>query len=114
MKQTVLVGAVLVGLVAVLAWAIWGGQSTVAAGIFGALALAIQLAALALVEPVKKGPIKPLIKRWGLGMGLRALGVVAIAVAVGLDRTYFPPLATAMGFLGVLLPLLFFEVRLLR
>lgn len=114
MRQTVPVGAVLIGMVAGISGAIWGAQAAFAAGIFGTLAVAIQLVALALVEPVKKGPIKPLIKRWGLGMGLRALGVVAIAVAVGLDRTYFPPLATAMGFLGVLLPLLFFEVRLLR
>jgi hypothetical protein len=113
-RQTVLVGAVLIGLVAAMSGVIWGAQAAIAAGIFGVLAVAIQLAALALVEPVKKGPIKALIKRWGVGMGLRALGVVAIAVAVGLDRTYFPPLATAMGFLGVLLPLLFFEVRLLR
>lgn len=109
-----MVGVVLVGLIAAISGAIWGAQAALAAGIFGALALAIQLTALALVDPVKKGPIKALIKRWGLGMGLRALGVVAIAVAVGLDRTRFPPLATAMGFLGVLLPLLFFEVRLLR
>jgi hypothetical protein len=114
MKQTVVIGLVLVLLIAALAGMLWGPQAAVAAGVFGALAVAIQLAALALIEPVKQGPIKALIKRWGLGMGLRALGVVAIAVAVGLDRNHFPPLATALGFLGVLLPLLFFEVRLLR
>lgn len=114
MKPTLAVGLVTLLVVSALAYALWGAQAAFAAGIFGALAVAIQLTALALVEPVKQGPIKPLIKRWGLGMGLRALGVVAIAVAVGLDRIHFPPLATAMGFLGVLLPLLFFEVRLLR
>jgi hypothetical protein len=47
-------------------------------------------------------------------MGLRLLGVVAIAVAAGLDPAHFPPLAAALGFLGVLLPLLFYEVRLIR
>lgn len=114
MKQTVLAGLAVAALIASLSGILWGAQAAVAAGIFGALAVAIQLAALALIEPVKQGPIKALIKRWGMGMGLRALGVVAIAVAVGLDRTHFPPLATALGFLGVLLPLLFFEVRLLR
>ena len=114
MRPTLAVGLLAVVVVSALAYALWGAQAAVAAGIFGALAVAIQLAALALIEPVKKGPIKVLIKRWGIGMGLRALGVVAIAVAVGLDRTHFPPLPTALGFLGVLLPLLFFEVRLLR
>ena len=42
------------------------------------------------------------------------LGVLAIALAAGLDPRHFPPLPTAAGFLGVLLPLLFFEVRLIR
>ena len=114
MKLTVTAGFLICVVLGAVSYAVWGAQGAVAAGIFGALAVAIQLAALALIEPVKKGPIKPLIKRWGMGMGLRALGVVAIAVAVGLDRTHFPPLPTALGFLGVLLPLLFFEVRLLR
>jgi len=113
-KPTLGVGFVSVLVVSALGYALWGGQGAFAAGVFGALAVAIQLAALSLIEPVKQGPVKALIKRWGMGMGLRALGVVAIAVAVGLDRTHFPPLATATGFLGVLLPLLFFEVRLLR
>ena len=36
------------------------------------------------------------------------------AVAAGLDPKHFPPIPTAAGFLGVLLPLLFFEVRLIR
>jgi len=114
MRPTLTVGLLAGVVVSALAYAIWGAQAAVAAAVFAALAVAIQLAALALIEPVKKGPIKALIKRWGMGMGLRALGVVAIAVAVGLDRTHFPPLPTALGFLGVLLPLLFFEVRLLR
>ncbi len=114
MKATLAVGLLSGLVVSAVAYALWGAPGGRAAGIFAALALAIQLAALALIEPVKQGPIKVFIKRWGLGMGLRALGVVAIAVAAGLDRTNFPPLATAMGFLGVLLPLLFFEVRLLR
>jgi len=113
-KPTLVVGLLAGLIVSALAYAIWGTQAAVAAALFAALAVAIQLGALALIEPVKKGPIKALIKRWGVGMGLRALGVVAIAVAVGLDRTHFPPLPTALGFLGVLLPLLFFEVRLLR
>jgi hypothetical protein len=39
---------------------------------------------------------------------------VLIALAAGLDPAHFPAVPTAAGFLGVLLPLLFFEVRLIR
>jgi hypothetical protein len=37
-----------------------------------------------------------------------------VALAVTLDRALFPPLPTAFAFLGVLVPLLFMEVRLVR
>jgi hypothetical protein len=47
-------------------------------------------------------------------MLLRGLGVALVAVAVTLDRSLFPPLPTAFAFLGVLVPLLFLEVRLVR
>jgi hypothetical protein len=40
--------------------------------------------------------------------------VALVAVVVALDQAHFPPLPTAFGFLGVLLPLLFLEVRLVR
>jgi hypothetical protein len=42
------------------------------------------------------------------------LGVALVAILVTLDPTHFPPLPTALGFLGVLVPLLFLEVRLVR
>jgi hypothetical protein len=101
-------------LVAGAAWLAWGSQAAFAAGVFGALATLIQLASIALIQPVRQGSIQRFITRWGAGMGLRFLGIVAIAVAAGLDRAHFPPLATALGFLAVLIPLLFFEVRLIR
>ena len=114
MIPTALAGTVLTALVAGLAWKVWGNQAAVAAGVFGLVATGIQIAALALLQPVKGAPFAKFMGRWGAGMGLRGLGIVAIALAAGLDRTHFPPLATALGFLGVLLPLLFYEVRLIR
>ncbi len=114
MIPTALAGTVLSALLAGIAWRLWGEQAAVAAGVFGLLAAGIQLAALALMKPVRGAPFSKFIARWGAGMGLRALGIVAIALAAGLDRAHFPPLATALGFLGVLLPLLFYEVRLIR
>jgi hypothetical protein len=47
-------------------------------------------------------------------MGLRLAGVAALAAAIVIDRTVFPPLPSALGFLGVLVPLLFLEVRWVR
>ena len=109
-----LAGLLMGGVLSGVSYRIWGTQAAVAAGIFAGLALLIQLASIGLIRPVKEAPPKLFIKRWGMGMGLRFLGVVAIAVAVGLDRAHFPPITTAVGFLGVLLPLLLFEVRLVR
>jgi hypothetical protein len=114
MIPTALLGVLLGAVVSGVAYRIWGVQAAVAAGVFGAVAVVIQLAALALLQPVQGAPYTRFLKRWGAGMGLRFLGVVAIALAAGLDRTHFPPIPTAAGFLGVLLPLLFFEVRLIR
>ena len=114
MTQTAIVGAFLTALMAGVSYRLWGQQAAVAAGVFGLLATAIQLGAIALLKPVKGAPFSKFIARWGAGMGLRGLGIVAIALAAGLDRAHFPPLATALGFLGVLLPLLFYEVRLIR
>ncbi len=114
MTPTAIIGAVLTALMAGLAWKLWGDQAGVAAGVFGLVAVGIQLAALALMKPVRGAPFSKFMARWGAGMGLRALGIVAIALVAGLDRAHFPPLATALGFLGVLLPLLFYEVRLIR
>ncbi|MGQ0701554.1 MAG: hypothetical protein ACT4PM_00300, partial [Gemmatimonadales bacterium] len=59
-------------------------------------------------------PVTRFLTRWGVGIGLRLLGVIALALAVGLDPARFPPLPVALGFLGVLLPLLALEARLVR
>lgn len=81
---------------------------------FGVLATVLQLAAVRVVKPVIEGPAKELIKRWGIGMGLRFLGVVLFLVAVLWSRDIFPPLPTAIAYLGVLVPLLFTELRLIK
>lgn len=114
MRATLGLGLLLTGAIAGLSWRIWGVPSAWAAGIFGLLALTIQLVSLHMMGSVRQAPFARFIARWGAGMGLRLLGVLAIAIAAGLDREHFPPLPTAAGFLGVLLPLLFYEVRLLR
>jgi hypothetical protein len=92
----------------------WGREALLPALVFGLVATAIQVVSVALVRPAFSGETVRLLKRWGLGMLLRGLGVVLVAVAVTLDQAHFPPLPTAFGFLGVLVPLLFLEVRLVR
>lgn len=108
------VGIALTGVTAGILGIVYGSSALPAAAAFGLLATAIQLGALALVKPALDGPWSTLLKRWGMGMGLRVLGVVLIAVAVVADRTLFPPLPTAFGYLGVIVPLLFMETRYLK
>jgi len=92
----------------------WGADAWLPGLVFGLVATAIQVISVALVRPVFNGETVRLLKRWGLGMLLRGLGVALVALAVTLDRGLFPPLPTAFAFLGVLVPLLFMEVRLVR
>jgi len=114
MSRILLLGVVLLVVMTLVAGRLWGAQAAIAAAVFAGLAIAIQVGALALMRPARHEKVEKFLKAWGLGMGLRLAGVVAIAVAAGLDPTRFPPLAAALGFLGVLLPLLFYEVRLIR
>jgi hypothetical protein len=82
--------------------------------IFGALASAIEVAALASYRPDWRENTASLYRAIGTGFGLRILGVTVLVLAILLDRPHFPPLASAIGFLGVLVPLLFLEPRLVR
>lgn len=93
---------------------VWGTAALVPGVTFGAGATGIQMAAVALVRPVRAEPFGKFMARWAMGMALRLAGVVAFAAVVLADRELFPPLPTAFGYLGVLMPLLFLETRLIR
>ena len=114
MRRIVLLGLILLIGLSLLAGRLWGSQAAVAAAVFGGLAIGIQMGAFALMRPARHDKVEKFLKAWGFGMGLRLTGVVAIAVVAGVDPAHFPPLGAALGFLGVLLPLLFYEVRLIR
>jgi hypothetical protein len=92
----------------------WGHDALLPGLVFGLIATAIQATSVALVKPVYAGETVQLLKRWGIGMLLRGVGVALVAVAIIADRALFPPVPTALAFLGVLVPLLFMEVRLVR
>jgi hypothetical protein len=93
---------------------IFGRDAIIPGLTFGGFATVIQLVAVLLVRPVIEGPTKQLMKRWGFGMALRFLGVALFLVAVLVSRDIFPPLPTAFAYLGVLVPLLFTEIRLIK
>ncbi len=113
--KTAGLGLALTVVVALLWWAVWGPAAMTAAAIFGAIATAIQVVAMAVAGPkIGQGDFPGLLIRWGVGTGLRLAGVVGVVVAVDLARERFQPLPTALGYLAVLVPLLFFEVRRFR
>ncbi len=99
-------GAVLVAAAAALCGA--------AAAAGGGVALAAQLAAVALLRPAMRAPQAVFLARWLAGMGVRALALGAVLAAAATHRDALRPAPAGLGFLGVLLPLLFVEIRFLR
>ena len=98
--------------VVLVAVALWlGGRG---AGIGGAAALAAQTAAVALLKPAMRAPQPVFMARWFGGMGIRALALGILLAVAATHRATLPLLETALGFLGVLLPLLFLETRFLK
>jgi len=98
-----------VGLVAMAV--VVGGR---AAGIGGAFAVITQTAAVALLRPAMAAPQPVFMSRWLGGVGIRALVLSALLVISATHQPTIPVLPAALGYLGVLLPLLFTETRFLR
>ena len=109
-----LFGAALTVLVAAVVWLGWGSGAAGAAAGFGALATAIHLGAVAALKPAMHGPFERLARRWAFGLTLRFGGAAVLGVAAVWRPDVFPPLPVAIGYLGVLVPLLFTEMRFLR
>ena len=102
---------VALGGILVMGAAVLGGRP---AGIGGAAALAAQLAAVALLRPALRASQPVFMARWLGGMGLRALALGAVLTYAATHRAALAPLPASLGFLGVLLPLLFLETRFLK
>jgi len=102
--------------VTVIMWLFWGTEALVPGVTFGLVGTSIQLAAHRLLRTVQKdeAPFSLLVQRWVAGMALRLGGIALVFTAIGLERDLFPPLPTAFGYLGVVIPLLFTETRLFR
>jgi len=91
--------------------ALLGGR---AAAIGGGVALIAQLWAVVLLKPAMRAPNPAFMGRWLGGMGIRFLALGVLLVWAATHPASVPPLPAALGFLGVLLPLLFLETRFLR
>ena len=107
-------GLALTAVAAALSALIWGREALLPAISFGLLATLIHVTAVALLKPGLGGTFNKLMARWAMGLGLRLVGVVIFAVVVFAQRDLFPPLPAAVGFVGVMLPLLYSEMRLIR
>lgn len=114
MVTLLLAGLGLMALVAALGGLVAGVPAAVAAAGGGAVALLIQLAARAIEGRLGKLPPAQFMARWLIGTLLRLVGILGMAALIVLDREVFLPLPTALGFLGVILPLLGLELRAMR
>jgi hypothetical protein len=101
-KAVVLLAALGIGLVIIAM--LLGGKP---AAIGGGVALIAQLWAVALLRPKMRAPNPEFMARWLGGMGIRLLGVGIVLIV---SRT----VPALLGYVGVLLPLLFLETRFLR
>ena len=100
---TVLVGAILLLTL--------GRAALLPSAVFGLVATAIQVVAVLILRRAERAPFHLFMRSWAAGAGLRIIGVALVAVAVTVRRDLFPPLPTALAFLGVMIPLLFMEIR---
>ena len=84
------------------------------AGIGGVVALVAQLWAVALLRPKMGAPTPEFMGRWLGGMAIRVLSLGALIVWAVTHRASLSPLPAGLGYVGVLLPLLFLETRFLK
>jgi hypothetical protein len=84
------------------------------AGIGAGIAVAAQLGAVALLRPAMDAPQAVFMARWYAGMGVRALVLGLLLAVSATHRTALPLLETTLGYVAVLLPLLFLETRFLK
>ena len=105
--------ALLAGLGGVLV-AVAAGIGGRAAALGGAVAVLAQLGAVRLLRPAMRAPQLVFMSRWLSGMGVRVLALGGVLAIAATHRAVLPLLPAALGFLGVLLPLLFLETRFLR
>lgn len=109
-----LTGAAVETLVAGAAYAAGGLIALLAALVGGAVAFGAQIAAVAVLRPGMDAAAPEFNRRWARGIATRAASLALVAALILGLKTTLPPLWTAVGYLTVLLSLLFAETRFLR
>ena len=99
------------GVVLVAVAAFIGGRAAAIGGVAG---LGAQLGAVTLLRPAMRAAQPVFMARWLGGMGVRALALGVLLVFAVTERSALAPLTASLGFLGVLLPLLFVETEFLK
>jgi hypothetical protein len=115
-RLTTLGTAALFLVIAAGAVAQWlSGQAAALAALgCGSVAAFTQIAAARLARRALDARIAQFMAAWAFGVGLRFAGIVALAALTLATPALFPPLPSTLGFLGVMIPLLFLELRLTR
>ena len=102
---------VALGVVLVVVSGALGGSPAM---IGGSVAVLAQLWAVTLLRPKMRAPNPEFMARWLGGMGIRFLALGVLLVWSVTHQASIPPLPAGLGYVGVLLPLLFLETRFLR
>lgn|GEM_PF-521287 len=114
MKQLLVVGASVATAVLGLGVWYWGVDALPGMGLAAAVALATHLVAAKRLREQWQGPFRELAGAFVLGMVLRLVGAGVVMAAVVMAPAQFAPLPTLGGFVAVLIPLLFMEIRFLK
>ncbi len=110
-KPRLLLGLSCTALVTAVAALVSGREGAIGAAGAGVVATGVSLLAVRLIRRTGQEATIDRLRVYGIGVVLRMLGVLIVGVLMSLDPTNFPALPTALGYLGVILPLLYLETR---
>jgi prolipoprotein diacylglyceryltransferase len=91
-----------------------GAKGLAAALVGGGIATAAQGAAVALLRPGMKAATPEFVRRWASGIAIRGASALVVVALVFATKAALPPLWVVLGFLAVLLTLLYAETRFLE
>ncbi len=91
-----------------------GLMGLVAALVGSFIATSAQLTAVALLRPGMKADTPQFVRRWVSGIAIRGTSALILVGLVFATKAVLPPLWTVVGFLGVMLTLLYAETRFLE
>ncbi len=91
-----------------------GLRGVVAALVGSFIATSAQLTAVALLRPGMKAQTPEFVRRWATGIAIRGASALILVGLVLVTKTVLPPLWLVVGFLGVMLTLLYAETRFLE